>query len=248
MAPIPVAREESVSSSPAPAPQKPQTAPVVETVPTAEAGSPAPQAAAPPPAEAPDEAAASEITEPQAKQGADETQELDADLAITLGRPKKASAPTGNLAALLGGKSMLVEVEEKKEEGAIELSDTSHLEGAYDESAVREAWAALGAHLRGQNKVGMAATLSGGELVFEDPLIRFTVANEVQAEELKECAAELLHFVRTKVGSGKIGLEVFVSEVEAAPAFLSPKDRYVKWAEENPALEVLRKRLDLDLG
>ena len=39
-----------------------------------------------------------------------------------------------------------------------------------------------------------------------------------------------------------------VSEVEAAPAFLSPKDRYTKWAEENPALEVLRKRLDLDLG
>ncbi|RPG81694.1 MAG: hypothetical protein CBC74_001215 [Crocinitomicaceae bacterium TMED114] len=247
-APIPVAREEAVSSSPAPAPQKPQKAPVVEPAPKAEVASTAPQAAAAASAEAPDEAAAPEVTEPQAKQDTDDAQELDADLAITLGRPKKAATPTGNLAALLGGKSILVEVEEKKEKGAIELSDTSQLEGAYDESSVREAWATLGAHLRGQNKVGMAATLSGGELVFEDPLIRFTVANEVQAEELKECAAELLHFVRTTVGSGKIGLEVFVSEGEAAPAFLSPKDRYVKWAEENPALEVLRKRLDLDLG
>ena len=128
------------------------------------------------------------------------------------------------------------------------LSDTSHLNGAYDEAAVRAAWAALSEHLRGQNKVGLAATLLGGELAFDDPLIRFTVANEVQAEEMKECAADLLHFVRTTVGSGRIALEVSVSEVEAAPAFLSPKDRYMKWAGENPALEVLRKRLDLDIG
>ena len=174
--------------------------------------------------------------------------ELDADLAITLGRPKMAEAPTGGLVALLGGKSMLVEVEEKKEEGALELSDTSHLAGDYDEEKVKAGWAALSEHLRGQNRVGLAATLLGGEFVFEDPTIRFTVANEVQYEEMKECAAELLHFVRTHVGSGQVALEVFVSEVEAAPAFLSPKDRYMKWAGENPALEVLRKRLDLDLG
>ena len=174
--------------------------------------------------------------------------ELDADLAITLGRPKMAEAPTGGLAALLGGKSMLVEVEEKKEEGALELSDTSHLTGDYNEEKVKAGWAALSEHLRGQNRVGLAATLLGGEFVFEDPTIRFTVANEVQYEEMKECAAELLHFVRSHVGSGQVALEVFVSEVEAAPAFLSPKDRYMKWAGENPALEVLRKRLDLDLG
>lgn len=149
---------------------------------------------------------------------------------------------------MLGGKSMLVEVEEKKEEGAVELSDTSHLDGAYDAETVRQGWAALSEHLRGQNRVGLAATLLGGDFLFEAPTIRFTVANEVQYEEMKECAAELLHFVRTHVGNGKLALELSVSELEAAPAFLSPKDRYMKWAEENPALEVLRKRLDLDLG
>jgi hypothetical protein len=30
--------------------------------------------------------------------------------------------------------------------------------------------------------------------------------------------------------------------------FLTPKDRYQRWAEEQPALDALRKRLDLDLG
>lgn len=29
---------------------------------------------------------------------------------------------------------------------------------------------------------------------------------------------------------------------------MTPKDRYVKWASEHPSLEVIRKRLDLDIG
>lgn len=173
---------------------------------------------------------------------------LDADLAITLGKPKRSAAPTGKLSALLGSKSMLVSIDEEKTAEETELSDTRHLQAEYDETKVREAWTALAADLRERNKVGLAATLVNGEFVFSDPTIRFTVANEVQYEELKECAAELLHFVRVAVGSGRIALEVEVSELEAQVAFLSPKDRYLKWAEENPALEVLRKRLDLDLG
>ncbi len=211
------------------------------------------EAASEPPAKAPTDGEEARVPSdspapPPAESSPAEQADIDADLAITLGRPKTTAAPTGNLAALLGGKSMLVEVEEKKEAEGMALSDTSHLNEAYDEAAVRAAWAALSEHLRGQNKVGLAATLLGGELAFDDPLIRFTVANEVQAEEMKECAADLLHFVRTTVGSGRIALEVSVSEVEAASAFLTPKDRYMKWAGENPALEVLRKRLDLDIG
>ena len=262
-APVPVVRE-TVTSVPSNADPAPVPAPVHEEAPplkpVVEEGTvePALSAAAlevqvavpvPPTTEAPlpTSAPADTPLSPEQTEAAGDAH-LDADLAITLGRPKKSAAPTGSLTALLGGKSMLVEVEEKKEERAVELSDTSHLDGVYNAEAVQRGWAALSEHLRGQNRVGLAATLLGGDFLFEDPTIRFTVSNEVQYEEMKECAAELLHFVRTHVGNGKLSLELFVSEVEAAPAFLSPKDRYTKWAEENPALEVLRKRLDLDLG
>jgi len=249
-APVPVAapadpvREAEPAPTPAGSMSSAATAPAPLESP---AESPAESVAVAPSA-APVEVPSDSPAPPPAESSPAEQADIDADLAITLGRPKTTAAPTGNLAALLGGKSMLVEVEEKKEAEGMALSDTSHLNGAYDEAAVRAAWAALSEHLRGQNKVGLAATLLGGELAFDDPLIRFTVANEVQAEEMKECAADLLHFVRTTVGSGRIALEVSVSEVEAAPAFLTPKDRYMKWAGENPALEVLRKRLDLDIG
>ena len=82
--------------------------------------------------------------------------------------------------------------------------------------------------------MGLAATLANGDFQFVDPTIRFTVANEVQFEELKECSTELLHFVRTHVGQWSIALEVEVSEVEAPAEFMTPKDRYVKWASEHP--------------
>ncbi|MDC0600220.1 hypothetical protein OAO65_02815 [Flavobacteriales bacterium] len=173
---------------------------------------------------------------------------LDADLAITLGRPKKTTEPLGNLAEKLKGRSMLVSMGEKSESETATLEDTSGLQGEYSEKSIREAWSALIEHMRKQNKVGMAATLANGEFEFKDPSIVFTVANEVQYEELKECATELLHFVRVHAGTGKLALEVEVAEGEVATVFLTPKDRYLKWAEENPALETLRKRLDLDLG
>jgi hypothetical protein len=173
---------------------------------------------------------------------------LDADLAITLGRPKKTTEPLGNLAEKLKGRSMLVSMGEKSDSETATLEDTSGLQGEYSEKSIREAWAALIDHMRKQNKVGMAATLANGEFEFKDPSIVFTVANEVQYEELKECATELLHFVRVHAGTGQVALEVEVSEGEVDAVFLTPKDRYLKWAEENPALETLRKRLDLDLG
>ena len=186
------------------------------------------------------------VEEPQAERPSEE--EIDADLAITLGRPKTAAAPSGNLAALLQGRSMLVTVEEKAEEEEKELSDTSHLDAPYDADAIQAAWKALAADLREKNKVGLAATLTTGTFEFDDPTIRLTVANHVQYEELKECAAELLHFMRVTVGSGRLALDVQVSEAEVATTFMTPKDRYVKWAQDHPALETLRKRLDLDLG
>lgn len=186
---------------------------------------------------------------PQQMDPASEEKEIDADLATTLGRPKVSKAPTGKLGALLAGRSMLVpgSVTGEGEEGD-GLSDTSKLVGAYDEDAVRSAWADLIQDLRDKNKMGMAATLATGALTFEDPSLKLVVANNVQYEELKECATALLHFLRLRIGNGNIAFEVEVGEEVAAPKFLTPKDRYHHWASDNPALEELRVRLDLDLG
>ena len=173
---------------------------------------------------------------------------IDADLAIVLGKPKVTVRPTGNLVGLTGGKSMLIALEDEERGASAELCDTSGLDADYDVERVKKAWATLAEDLRQKNKVGLAATLANGDFEFADPTIRFTVANDVQFEELKECSTELLHFIRTELGNGSIALDVQVSEVEAPVEFIAPKDRYMRWASENPALEVIRKRLDLDIS
>ena len=190
--------------------------------------------------------AATENATVSARPGDDEA--IDADLAIVLGKPKVTVRPTGNLAGLTGGKSMLIALEDEEEDASAELCDTSGLDADYDDERVKKAWATLVEDLRKKNKVGLAATLANGDFKFLDPKIHFTVANDVQFEELKECSTELLHFIRTEVGNGSIALDVQVSEVEAPVEFITPKDRYLRWASENPALEVIRKRLDLDIS
>ena len=174
--------------------------------------------------------------------------EIDADLATTLGRPKMAEKPSGNLGKLLGGRSMLAMSAQSVGGEEEELSDTSGLDSPYDQERVIAAWKTLVEEQKAKNKMGLAATLATGGWQFKDPVIHLTVANQVQYEELKECATQLLHFVRVEVGNGRIALEVDVAEVEASVEFLTPKDRYQRWAEEKPALDALRKRLDLDLG
>ena len=208
---------------PQPAPVVVAPSPVVESVPVA---NPVPE---PAPESAPKPGPAPVAVEEEASKAPEATAELDADLAIVLGKPKKTVKPTGNLSAL-GGKSVLFAMEDQAADSATELSDTAALEGEYDAEKVKQAWKVLVEDLRKKNKVGLAATLANGDFQFVDPTIRFTVANEVQFEELKECSTELLHFVRTQVGNGSIALEVEVSEVEAPAEFMTPKDRYVKWA------------------
>ncbi len=178
-------------------------------------------------------------------------EELDADLAATLGRPKQTAVPTGKLGSLLSGKSMFATQMEDKtssEVGELDLEHTTTLKSAYDESKVRLAWDALVEEMRKRNKMGLAATLATGDLHFEDPLLKLKVANQVQFDELKENATELLHFIRVTVGNGAIAFEVEVAEEAPAAEFLTAKDRYLRWAEQKPELETMRKRLDLDLG
>ena len=242
-APAVVAPSPVVESAPLANPA-PELDPVQVAEPIVEPAEPVVEPA-PEPAPEPEPAPVSE--EADASKAPEATAELDADLAIVLGKPKKTVKPTGNLSAL-GGKSVLFAMEDAAADSATELSDTTALQGQYDAGKVKRAWKVLVEDLRKKNKVGLAATLANGDFQFVDPTIRFTVANEVQFEELKECSTELLHFVRTQVGNGSIALEVEVSEVEAPAEFMTPKDRYVKWASEHPSLEVIRKRLDLDIG
>jgi hypothetical protein len=60
----------------------------------------------------------------------------------------------------------------------------------------------------------------------------------------------LLAYLRRTLQNGKLELQVLLEEVEeqVQAKFLTDKERYDLMATRHPLLEVLRERLDLDLG
>ena len=101
---------------------------------------------------------------------------------------------------------------------------------------------------------GKSAIVTGGASGFGAGIVRRFIAEgaKVVIADINGGAATSLAI---ELGENALGVQADISNandiatmVEAAVEFLTPKDRYQSWAEENPALETMRKRLDLDLG
>ena len=134
----------------------------------------------------------------------------------------------------------------KSEEEAVEIIKAVD---PYTEPELRAAWEAYAKVLRDQNKVGLAATMIQSTWSLVENLIGLEVSNTSQVVMLDEQKLELLQFIRAKVNNGQIDLEVTVMDHAASPTeFLTSKERYDRMVDRRPALDALRKRLDLDLS
>ncbi|MGB1619154.1 MAG: hypothetical protein ACPHBM_05990, partial [Flavobacteriales bacterium] len=123
--PAPVVVPPVTDVEPAPvANPEPEPEPVQVAEPIVEPAEPVVEPA-PEPAPEPEPAPVSEGAD--ASKAPEAPAELDADLAIVLGKPKKTVKPTGNLSAL-GGKSVLFAMEDEAADSVTELSDTAALQ------------------------------------------------------------------------------------------------------------------------
>ena len=88
------------------------------------------------------------------------------------------------------------------------------------------------------------------EVVLEDKIVKFEVKNALQEEQLNIERAGLLFQLRqfVKCADLELKIELEKSEDDSPKMFLTDKEKYEKMVEKNPALDELRKRLDLDLA
>ena len=88
------------------------------------------------------------------------------------------------------------------------------------------------------------------EVVLEDKIVKFKVKNALQEEQLNSERAGLLFHLRqfVKCADLELKIELEKSEDDSPKMFLTDKEKYEKMVEKNPALDELRKRLDLDLA
>lgn len=93
------------------------------------------------------------------------------------------------------------------------------------------------------------ATLSASMPELKDEQIRFAVVNIIQQKDMDEVKAELMEFLRAELRNVRLQLEIALEEKQSVKKeFLSEREKYERMVEQNPLLEELRKRLDLDLN
>lgn len=104
--------------------------------------------------------------------------------------------------------------------------------------------------LRSNDRLALVATMSLGAPELRGSQVVYAVNNPLQREQMDGLRTEVLVHLKTELKNAQLELHLEMKEqaMEEKKAFLSDKDRYDMMVEKNPALDKLRKALDLDLG
>ena len=113
-----------------------------------------------------------------------------------------------------------------------------------------KAWKGFVEKLREDDRLALTATMSIGDPELRGQQVVYTVNNPLQREQMDGLRTEVLIYLKTNLKNAGLELHLEMREqaLEERKAFLSDKDRYDLMVEKNPALDKLRKALDLDLG
>jgi DNA polymerase-3 subunit gamma/tau len=150
-------------------------------------------------------------------------------------------APTGGIKA-------------KAADGAVEPSPGALIDPTWSEEVTAEglegAWASFVEKLRSDDRIALVATMSLGAPDLKGSQVVYAVNNPLQREQMDGLRTEVLVHLKTELKNAQLELYLEMREqaMEEKKAFLSDKDRYDMMVEKNPALDKLRKALDLDLG
>ncbi|HJV77690.1 MAG TPA: DNA polymerase III subunit gamma/tau [Paludibacter sp.] len=74
-----------------------------------------------------------------------------------------------------------------------------------------------------------------------------TVSNIFQEKELKRLQQDIQHFIQSKLENSQVRMTIKVMEESAVQRATSPEDRYRIMAEQNPALDILKNGLQLEI-
>ena len=166
--------------------------------------------------------------------------------------PAAKIKPTGVLrkkgVALAGKSAQLAETNESQPVEENLMDPSWNVEPTQEN--VKEAWDDFVNLKRKQDRISLVASLTMCEVVLEGKVVRFEVKNALQEEQLNSERAGLLFHIRQFVKCADLELAIKLEKTsdDAPKVFLTDKEKYHKMVEKNPALENLRKKLDLDLA
>jgi len=80
-----------------------------------------------------------------------------------------------------------------------------------------------------------------------DTTFEVTVSNTLQEKELKRLQSDIMEFMHTKLENSSVKMSVKVMEETAVQRANTPEERYRIMAEQNPALDILKNGLQLEI-
>ncbi len=160
--------------------------------------------------------------------------------------------PTGALrqkGVALAGKSAAL----ADSQNTVEVEDVNFVDPEWNEEPTQEkvqnSWVEYVELKKKENRISFVSSLSKCKAVLDGKIVKFNVKNALQEEQLNSEKAGILFHLRQGVKCADLELSVSLEKNEdEAKVFLTDKEKYLQMAEKNPALEDLRKRLDLDLA
>lgn len=115
---------------------------------------------------------------------------------------------------------------------------------------VEKAWAQFTELIESEGQFNLLTTLKATSLDFTEGTITLQVLNKLQIEQIRETQLRLNQFFADTLENDELKLAVELAEVQSAQSsteFMNDRERYDEMVKKNPALDELRKRLDLDL-
>lgn len=166
---------------------------------------------------------------------------------------RKTERPLSN--GKLGEKSYQ-SLEHKKKEQVEQQSWISELTQedydnarAFDLEKLKKEWEAVATAMTGGNGVYFAALNSGHlELDEKNYLITYSVANSLQKEKIQEKKRDILKALKIRLKNKLIDLKVVVDQKQekVKPVPYTNKEKFMYLSQKNPALKLLKDKLDLD--
>lgn len=109
-------------------------------------------------------------------------------------------------------------------------------------------WKSYGYQLKKSGRQSLYVTLSKRIPDIKDNFIlEFEVDNEVQKMEMESEKSSLLSYLRSELNNYSISLSILLTEKDDSIKHLTNKDKFIKMAEKNSALNQLREKLNLDI-
>lgn len=162
-------------------------------------------------------------------------------------RPQILAERNAKKVSALSIKSIQKKQELQKELVAKQPDQKNLPKEAFTEPEMITAWNEYTKKVELKGQYNLLSHLSMGVPKLEGSLIHLEFPNSTIKVEVERAKHELLGFLRKKLNNYDVDLSIEVNETEIKRYAYTPREKFEKLKEKNPAIEKLRKDFDLDI-